>query len=79
MRWALLTAALLVALAGCGSSHGLELTPELEQLLALINEQRAEGYECASGYQPPWVRSPPTDASTGRRRCTRRTWTRRAC
>ena len=53
MRWVLLTAALLVALAGCGSSHGLELTPELEQLLALINEQRAEGYECASGYQPP--------------------------
>ncbi len=53
MRWVLLTAALLAALAGCGSSHGLELTPELEQLLALINEQRAEGYECASGYQPP--------------------------
>ncbi len=39
---------LLVALAGCGQNRWLELTPELEQLLALINEQRAEGYDCTN-------------------------------
>ncbi len=53
MRRAFLVFTLLVVMAGCGSSHWLELTPELEHLLELINAQRAEGYTCASGYMPP--------------------------
>ena len=48
----LLLLAALVALVAC-SSGVRELTPELEELLVLINETRSQGYDCASRYMPP--------------------------
>jgi len=41
-----------IALAGCSPSTN-ELAPELEELLALVNATRSQGYACASGYMPP--------------------------
>ena len=39
---------MLLVLSGCGQKRWVELSSELERLLTLINETRAEGYDCTS-------------------------------
>ncbi len=48
----LLLLAMTVVLTAC-SQKAVELSPELETLLARINEVRSQGYKCASGEMPP--------------------------
>lgn len=51
MRSAALFLLLLGSLVACSPPE--PLAPELEELLALINETRAVGYDCASSFMPP--------------------------